>query len=131
MSDLGFVPDLNVCSAISSFHDAETTFTSIADSLVEVTKSDITKYISQHKDKYEVEATRDISFVEFKEVASVEDEENLKADLLKLLNNQVEFNDITKNTDTIIGFRNTTDVENFVNSNSDVSYNDAFFIETS
>ena len=42
-------------------------------------------YISQHKDKYEVEATRDISFVEFKEVASVEDEDNLKADLLNVI----------------------------------------------
>ena len=101
-------------------------FTSIADSLVDVSKSDITKYISQHKDKYEVEASRDISFVEFKEVASVEDEENLKADLLKLLNNQAEFNEATNNTDTIIGFKNTTDIENFVNSNSDVTYNDAF-----
>ncbi|WP_033960053.1 peptidylprolyl isomerase [Psychroserpens jangbogonensis] len=101
-------------------------FTSITDSLVDVSKADITKYIGQHKDKYEVEATRDISFVEFKEVASVEDEDNLKADLLALLDNKAEFNDTTKNTDTIIGFANTTDVENFVNSNSDVSYNDVF-----
>lgn len=101
-------------------------FTSIADSLVEVSKSDITKYISAHKDKYEVEASRDISFVEFKEVASVEDENNLKADLLKLLDNQAVFNETTNNTDTIIGFRNTNDVENFVNSNSDITYNDAF-----
>ena len=101
-------------------------FTSIADSLVDVSKADITKYISQHKDTYKVEATRDISFVEFKEVASVEDENNLKAELSSLLNNKAEFNDITKNTDTIIGFRNTTDVENFVNSNSDISYNDVF-----
>ncbi|WP_431133909.1 SurA N-terminal domain-containing protein [Psychroserpens mesophilus] len=101
-------------------------FTSIADSLVEVSKSDITKYISQHKDKYEVEATRDISFVEFKEVASVEDENNLKADLLKLLDNQAVFNEATNTTDTIIGLRNTNDIESFVNSNSDITYNDAF-----
>ncbi|WP_435413630.1 peptidylprolyl isomerase [Psychroserpens mesophilus] len=101
-------------------------FTSIADSLVEVSKSDITKYINEHKDKYKVEASRDISFVEFKEVASVEDEENLKSNLIKLLDNQAVFNETTSNTDTIIGFRKTTDVENFVNSNSDITYNDAF-----
>ncbi|MFK7783360.1 SurA N-terminal domain-containing protein [Psychroserpens sp.] len=101
-------------------------FTSIADSLVEVSKADITKYISEHKDKYEVEASRDISFVEFKEVASVEDENNLKADLIKLLDNQAVFNETTNNTDTIIGLRNTKDIENFVNSNSDITYNDAF-----
>ena len=42
-------------------------YTSIADSLVEVTKSDITKYINENKKKYEVEASRDINFVQFPE----------------------------------------------------------------
>ncbi|WCO01183.1 peptidylprolyl isomerase [Psychroserpens ponticola] len=101
-------------------------FTSIADSLVDVSKADITKYIGQHKDKYEVDATRDISFVEFKEVASVEDEENLKTELLKLLDDKVLFNEATNANETIIGLRNTKDIESFVNSNSDITYNDAF-----
>ncbi len=101
-------------------------FTSIADSLVEVSKEDIRKYVSAHKDKYEVDAMRDISFVEFKEVASAADEDNIKAELVKLLDDKVEFNAATKNTDTIAGFRTTSTIESFVNSNSDVAYNDTF-----
>ncbi|WP_299228402.1 SurA N-terminal domain-containing protein [uncultured Psychroserpens sp.] len=101
-------------------------YTSIADSLVNVTKGDINAYIKAHKDQYEVEASRDIAFVEFKEVASVEDEENIKTELTELLNDKPEFNETTKITDTIIGFKNVANVESFVNSNSDLNYNDAF-----
>ena len=44
--------------------------------LVEVSKSEITSYINKHKKQYEVEATRDLQYVEFKEVATIEDENN-------------------------------------------------------
>ncbi|RIA08692.1 peptidyl-prolyl cis-trans isomerase D [Flavobacteriaceae bacterium MAR_2010_72] len=98
-------------------------YTSIADSLVQVTKSDITKYINENKKKYEVEASRDINFVQFNEVASVEDEEALKNSLIALLDNSVVYNAETKRNDTIIGFRATKDPENFVNANSDIKYN--------
>ncbi|MEO6347730.1 MAG: SurA N-terminal domain-containing protein, partial [Aquaticitalea sp.] len=49
-------------------------YTSISDSLVNVSKSDISSYIEKNKNKFEVEASRDINFVEFKEVASTGDE---------------------------------------------------------
>lgn len=98
-------------------------YTSIPDSLIEVKKSDITKYINENKKKYEVEASRDINFVQFNEVASVEDEEALKSSLVALLDNTVVYNTETKRNDTIVGFRATKDPENFVNANSDIKYN--------
>lgn len=101
-------------------------FTSIADDQVEVSKSDITKYINENKSQYEVEATRDIAFVEFKEVATVEDENETKNNVAKLLEDRVEFNNTTKANETILGFKNTKDIEGFVNSNSDIKYNDTF-----
>jgi len=61
-------------------------YTSIADSLVDVTKSDISNYINAHKKQYEVEASTDIKFVEFKEIASVEDENDIKTGLHAYLN---------------------------------------------
>ena len=106
-------------------------YTSIADSLVEVTKADISNYINANKKKYEVEASRDISFVEFKEVATVEDENDIKNSILDLLNDSIEFNEITKANDTVLGLRNTTDVENFVNANSDIKFNDRFVFKSS
>jgi parvulin-like peptidyl-prolyl isomerase len=101
-------------------------YTSIADSLVEVTKQDISNYIKAHESKYKVDASRDIKFVEFKEVATLEDEEDMKASLVKLLDNSVEFNKVTKNNDTILGFKQTENVEDFVNLNSDIKFNDNF-----
>ena len=37
----------------------------MADSLVTVTKSDIKAYINDHKEEFQVEESRDISYVEF------------------------------------------------------------------
>ncbi|MEZ4792602.1 MAG: peptidylprolyl isomerase [Gelidibacter sp.] len=101
-------------------------YSTIADSLVNVSKSEISDYINNHKKKFEVEASRDINFVEFKEVASVEDEDDVKNNVLSMLNDKVEYNDVSKLNDTIVGFRNTKDVETFINTYSDVKYNDAF-----
>ena len=101
-------------------------YTTISDSLVKVSKSEISSYMDAHKKKYEVEASRDINFVEFKEVASVEDEDEVKNGLLSLMDNKVEYNDVSKLTDTVVGFRNAKDIESFINTYSDLKYNDAF-----
>ena len=101
-------------------------FTSISDSIVKVSKSEIEDYINANQKKFEVDASRDINFVEFKEVASIEDEEAIKNSGVALLNNKVEYNDVSKLNDTIIGLRETKDVENFINTYSDVKYNDNF-----
>lgn len=101
-------------------------YTTVADSLIEVSKSDIKKYMEDHKDKYQVEATREVVFVEFREEASDEDKATIKAELLDLKNDRVEFIESTKSTDTILGFNNTSNVEAFVNSNSDIRYTNDF-----
>ena len=101
-------------------------YTSIADSLVKVSKSDISAYIKNHEDKFKVDATREVVYVEFKEEPSKADEDKIKADLLVLKNDRTEYNDSSKNTDTIRGFNATTNVEAFVNANSDIKYNDRF-----
>lgn len=102
-------------------------YNTIADSLVTVTKSDINDYIERNKDTYQVDATREILFVEFKEEASVEDEDALKAELLVLRSDKLEFNESTKGTDTVFGFDNTKNIEAFVNSNSDIKYSADYF----
>ena len=101
-------------------------YTTVADSLVTVSKSEIKDYIENHKKKFEVEASRDINFVEFKETASVKDEDDIKNDISGWMNNKVEYNQVSKLNDTIVGFKNTNDVETFINTYSDVKYNDTF-----
>ncbi|MBL87299.1 MAG: peptidylprolyl isomerase [Winogradskyella sp.] len=101
-------------------------YTSIADSLVEVSTSDVKAYMKDHEEKFKVDASREVVYVEFKEVASKEDEEAIKADLLKLKSDQPFYNTSSGNTDTIPGFDSANNVEEFINANSDIKFNDSF-----
>lgn len=106
-------------------------YSTIADSLVKVSKSDVESYINKNKKKYEVDASRDIKFVEFKEAPSVEDENAIKAQLEGLLKDKVEYNQVSKANENIVGFLNTTDNEGFINSNSDIKFDNRFVFKSS
>jgi parvulin-like peptidyl-prolyl isomerase len=106
-------------------------FSSIADSLVSVKKSEVKSYIKANPNKYEVEASRDLVYVQFKEVASLEDEQQIQSDLTALISDKEEFNTAANAIQTVVGFENTTDVEAFVNANSSIKYNDAYVFKSS
>lgn len=101
-------------------------FSSIADSTVKVSKSEIKTYINKNKKQYEVEASRNLQYVQFSEVASAEDETAVQDELVKLIRDTEEYND--GKTETIEGFANVSvdKAESFVNENSDVKFNDAY-----
>jgi len=61
-----------------TFQFVQVPYTSIADSLVEIRKSDIQKYIDNHKSAYEVKESRDIQYVYFPEVPSKSDEDGAR-----------------------------------------------------
>ncbi|MDO6760360.1 SurA N-terminal domain-containing protein [Tamlana sp. 2_MG-2023] len=101
-------------------------YSTISDSLVKVSKSDISDYINEHKNQFEVEASRDIRFVEFKEEASIEDEKSIKAELNRYKKGQLVDADGRKNV--ITAFSEATDNEDYINSvaASDIKFNDNF-----
>ena len=101
-------------------------YSSVDDSEVEISKSDIRKYIEANPEKFSSEATRDIRYVFFEETASPEDEQEVRKDLEGLLNSRVEFNAVTKSNDTVAGFSNTSEYETFVNENSDQKFLNSF-----
>ena len=105
-------------------------YSSIPDSTIAVTASDIKDYMKRNADTYTVDASREIVFVEFREDASAEDEDNIKSVLLALRADKPEFNDATKKVDTVYGFDNTKNIEAFVNANSDIKYSDDFLRPT-
>ncbi|EDP98261.1 peptidylprolyl isomerase [Kordia algicida OT-1] len=61
-----------------TFKYVQIPYTSIADSLVEVRKSDVQNYIENHKSEFEVKESRDIQYVFFPETPSKSDEEEAK-----------------------------------------------------
>ncbi|MCA0132484.1 SurA N-terminal domain-containing protein [Winogradskyella alexanderae] len=104
-------------------------YTTIADSLVKVTKSEVKDYINKNEEQFKVDASRELVYVEFKEEASQADKDQIKSDLVALKSDRLEYNDSSKNTDTIPGFDNTEDVEEFVNLYSDIKFSDSFLRE--
>jgi len=106
-------------------------FSSIPDSILKIKKLDIKNYIKKHSKKYEVEASRDLVYVQFNEQASLEDEQAIQAELSALVDDKVEFNEAAKANETVIGFKNSLDANAFVNANSSVKYNNNFVFEPS
>lgn len=81
---------------------------SISDSAIAVKTSDLKKYYNEHQYMYEQNAARDIEYVTFDVTPSAEDNTNTLASISKLK----------------ADFATATEVEQFVNNNSDVSYMD-------
>ena len=106
-------------------------YSAIADDKVKVENADILNYMKKHEKQFQVEASRDIRFVKFDETASVEDEKEITSDLKALLNDKEEYNNTTKASETIVGFLNTTDNEDYVNSHSDVKFDKRFVFKSS
>ena len=106
-------------------------YSSVADSTISVKTSEIKAYMKRFPKKYEVEASRDLVFVEFKEEASLADEQAIQADLSALVADREEFNEAANATQTIVGFKNTKDNAEFVNSYSADNYNDNYVFKSS
>lgn len=98
----------------------------IDDDLVEVTNADIQKYINANSKEYKTEATTRIQYVTFADEASSEDEAFIYVGLEKLLDAQVEYNDVSKLTDTLDGFRTTKDIFDFVEKHSEVPFDSIY-----
>ena len=104
-------------------------YTKIADEDIKISDDEINKYVAAHPNDYKAEAQADIQYVYYPETPSDVDAEDAKSGIGSLLNNRVEFNQDTKANDTVAGFRNTKDYEEFVNANSDVPYNEQWMFK--
>ena len=97
-------------------------YNSMPDSAFIVTKKEITDYINEHQQDYKQQRSRDIQFVYFEDKASDDDVALIKDQITKLLGDTVEYFEERDETDTIPGFRNTTDNAAFLDRNSDIKF---------
>ncbi|MGO3706630.1 MAG: SurA N-terminal domain-containing protein [Mesonia hippocampi] len=102
-------------------------YSQVAD--VEVTKEDIKAYINKHKEEFKSEAATDIQYVYFEEKASLEDENAIKAEIKKLLEKRVVYNQVSKMNDTLQGFANVADNEAFLAEFSDTQPSVRYFFK--
>ncbi len=104
-------------------------FSSIQDSEVTVSDAEIKSYVDKHAEQYKTEASRNIRYVLFKEEPSEEDEKEITSKVASLLEDKVEFVEATKTNDSVKGFRNTENAEEYVNQNSALKFDDRFIFK--
>lgn len=101
-------------------------YSTINDDQVKVSDEELIAYMKKNEKKYKAEASRDLEFVLIENKPSQADEAEMKKDINSLLAPRVEYNDVTKSNDTISGFANVSNVEEFVNKNSDIKYDTTY-----
>ena len=101
-------------------------FNSISDTIFNVSEKEIEKYISSNKEKYDFKPIRSLNYVIFNETPTNEDEKVIRDQLEDLLEDRIEYNEVSKLTDTIVGFKNTENIIEFVDKYSEVSFDSIY-----
>ncbi|CAM1352057.1 peptidylprolyl isomerase [Tenacibaculum insulae] len=97
-------------------------YSTIADSLVTLKKSDVKNYVNDHSQDFQVDASRDINFVKFDIKPTTEDENAIKAAVAKLIEDSVTAAKIE-----VKGLKNTTNYVEFLSENdSDIAFDDNY-----
>ena len=101
-------------------------FNDIPDSLVSVSDAEINQYIKTHEIDFRREASRNLHFVSFSENPTKEDLDRIRLRLEDLIDEQISYNDVSKLTDTIEGFKKTKNIIDFVDQYSEVSFDSVY-----
>ena len=105
-------------------------YTSIPDTDVSVTDSEIEAYIRNNASDYEQTPQVDVQFVSFSEAPSDADIADAETTIKSLLKDREVYNSNINATETLKGLENTQDYQNFINDNSDVPFQDRYFFKS-
>ena len=105
-------------------------YTSIPDTDVSVTDSEIEAYIRNNAADYEQTPQVDVQFVSFSEAPSDIDIADAETTITSLLKDREVYNSNIKATEVLKGLENTQDYQNFINDNSDVPFQDRYFFKS-
>ena len=109
-----------------SFDYVAVPFSSVKDSDVKVTDEEIVEYMRKNEKRYKADETREIEYVIVEDKPSAEDEAEVKNTINGLLAGRVVYNNETGKNDTLPGFREATNIADFVNENSDVPFDSTY-----
>jgi peptidyl-prolyl cis-trans isomerase D len=101
-------------------------YSTIKDSDVKVSDSEIVDFMKKNEKKFKADETREVEFVLIEDKASKEDENEVKTSINGLLSGSVVYNQATGKNDTVSGFRSAKNIVEFVNSNSDIPYDSSY-----
>ena len=101
-------------------------FDEIPDSLVSVSDAEVKQYIKSHEKAYERSASRNLQYVLFDESPTEDDLATIRLRLEGLKDEQIAYNDVSKLTDTIQGFRTTENIIDFVDRYSEIPFDSIY-----
>jgi len=101
-------------------------YSSIPDSLVTVSDAEIKSYIKDNASQYERKASRALRYVAFLEQPTEEDQNIIRNGLENLIEDRIEYNDVSKLTDTLLGLKNTKRVADFIDRYSEEGFDSLY-----
>ena len=101
-------------------------YSSVEDSLISYSQSDLKKYISNNEDEFKVNSSRDIEYVIFEEKPSFEDEKAVKNRLSKFLKESKEFNQVSKLEEITPSLTTAKNIKEFINEYSESSFDSIY-----
>ena len=99
------------------------------DTEIELTESEVEAYYRENEDLYPQNESREVTLAIFDILPTKSDKEEIKNNLQSLIQDNEVYNKTTKNKETIKGFKNTTDVEAFVDTHSDAAFDPTFYAD--
>ena len=101
-------------------------YSSVEDSLISYSESDLKKYINNNEDEFKVNSSRDIEYVIFEEKPSFEDEKAVKNRLSKFLKESKEFNEVSKLEEITPSLTTAKNIKEFINEYSESSFDSIY-----
>ena len=98
----------------------------IEDSVIKINDTEVANYIRENKLKYEKDKSTSIQLVTFEDVPTEDDLLEIRSRLDALKSKQIVYNEVSKLTDTIEGFKQIDDIVEFIDQYSEVSYDSVY-----
>ncbi len=101
-------------------------YSKIPDTIFKISDSDIKDYINKNRSKYKRDESRSVEYVSFFENATEEDISNIRESILSLTQDRIEYNEVSKLTDTITGFYKSKNLNDFISKHSDEEFDSIY-----
>ena len=98
----------------------------IEDSVIKINDTEVANYIRENKLKYEKDKSTSIQLVTFEDVPTEDDLLEIRSRLDALKSKQIVYNEVSKLTDTIEGFKQIDDIVEFIDQYSEVPYDTVY-----
>ena len=101
-------------------------YNSVPDSIINIKDSEVLSYMKKHRDKYEIEESKEIEYIFIPDVASALDEDNIRINLEQLRSGFNQLNRVTNSTEFIEGFDTVKNYSEFIDIYSEVSWDSIY-----